>query len=277
MHTGTESYMHCVVQINTAGDFIPQKHHFEGKIFSELHDTTRIYDGRPAGFRLQQLLVRGTWITCLQSYQSWTRFCTQENSHLSIPQWRTQVSKSSFLDKPLEDYLRKAKWQDLLYLTQSHNMTPWGHPSWITNLCVASGEAHKGKKVRNDGWGLRQEEQREDPNFHIELIFRPHHSHTALLWSCSPLKAKLSKLIPIWGLLDSCREKEELSKINCTGSDYIKISTPLCHLLFYRTKMKLESCYCVETSGPRGHDGMVCRQGWGTSTAPGRNSSLTDH
>lgn len=119
--------------MNTAGDVVPQKHHLEGKIFSEIRDPTRIHEGRPVGSRLQRLLLRGTWTICLQLHQPW-RFCSWINDRLRIPPPRMQVSKSSSSDKPLEDNLRKAKRQDLLHLTQSHKVTLWGCSNWRTNL-----------------------------------------------------------------------------------------------------------------------------------------------
>jgi len=57
---GTEAYTYCVVKVNTAGYFILQKDHLEGEIFPKLHYSARVYDGRLAGSRLQQLLLRGT-------------------------------------------------------------------------------------------------------------------------------------------------------------------------------------------------------------------------
>lgn len=133
-----------------------------------------------------------------------------------IKPWKVILEKPSdwsSLDKALDKVL------DLLLHIHRNKMTPSRCHSEDKSMCGLGRSSQVGKREKCwAGIEARGTERRSQiphgappsPSSHPELL--PHHSHTTPLRSCSPLQPELSKLVPIWVILESCGKREESPK-----------------------------------------------------------------
>lgn len=240
--------------MNTAGYFIPQKHHFEGKIFSELHDTTRIHDSRPVGSGLQQLLLRETWTIRLRLHQPWTRFCIWGKKTISLllsEECRSQSHlpqtnpRKTILEKPsnrISCTLRSGtKWH--FEDTEAEEQ--------ISARTLEKLTREKRWEMMGKNWGKRN---RENTPISIWAYTSPTpfpHSPALKLF---PI---IGQIIKAHSHLGNSRELQGEGGVTHNTPNWVRLNfIPLCHLFLW-TKMSLESPYCSKTSGPRGRAGLL--------------------
>lgn len=128
----------------------------------------------------------------------------------------------------------------------------------------------KEKRGEIMGKELKQEEQREDPTFHIELILHPHSPAMKLF----PITGQTLKAHPH---LENSRELRGEGGVIKNILNWVRLNKNFyASLSFFSsdgTKMSPESCRCVERSGRRGRD--VLQTGLTSIHSPGEDL-LTD-